>query len=305
MRVVSFLPSATETLYLLGAGRNLVGVTHECDYPKQARYKPRLVQVAFDVKGLDSAAIDSKIGELLRSDRDIFKVDIAALSDAQPDLVIAQSICEVCSPFAKVVAQAVHKLGQRPQILILDPHSFDDVIQNIRQIAVAVNRAKEAREVIKSLGSRIARIRRNAPRSKPRVACLEWLNPLFTAGHWVPQMVELAGGINGLSRTGDRSRRTTVAEIAQFDPDKIILMPCGFGLERTIHEAAVFEKIEGWNSLRAVRDGEVYAVDANSYFSKPGPRTVTGLEILAKIIRGETGEKIRVPRLAYRKLVRK
>lgn len=288
---------------MLGAGRDVVGVTHECDYPKQAQSKPRLVNVAFDVTKLDSSAIDRKIAELLAAGEDIFKVDVEGLKMADPDLVVTQSICEVCSPFAKIITKAVDYLSKKPEILILDPSSFDDVIENINEISIAVDRPKEGRALVKDLKRRISGVRANSAKPKPRVLCLEWLDPPYSAGHWIPQMVETAGGINGISTTGERSRRVDIDEIRDFDPDKIILIPCGFGLRRTLDETVNLDKLDGWKFLRAVKEGEVYVVDANSYFSKPGPRTVTGLEILANIIRGEQPES-KIPKHSYKRLER-
>lgn len=296
MRIVSFLPSATETLYELGAARELVGVTHECKYPQAARKKPRVIRPAFDPSAMTGVEIDRKIVELVRSGGDIYIVDDDALRKANPDLIVAQGLCEVCSPFTKEIGKAVRILGGSPDVLVLDPHDLDDILVSIMDVAEKVGRVKEGRKLVASLQRRIDAVREMEIKHRPKVACIEWVDPLFTAGHWVPQMVEYAGGINGMSVAGEQSRRMDIDELARFDPDIIIIMPCGYGIRRTENEIKALKNNTKWNSLRAVKGRKVYAVEAGSYFSKPGPRAVTGLEILAKIIHPEASKKIRVPK---------
>lgn len=302
MKIVSFLPSATETLYQLGAGSQLVGVTHECKFPPQARKKPRVIRPSFDPSSMTGREIDSKIVELMRSGSDIYIVDDETLKKVQPDLIVAQGLCEVCSPFTKEISRAVNVLGGRPEVLVLDPHDLDDVLVSVMDVAEKIGKVKEGRRLVASLQKRIDAVRSMKIRNRPKVLCIEWLDPLFTAGHWVPQMVEYAGGINGISSGGEPSRRMGIDEVVQFDPDIIVLMPCGFEVKRTLEELPPLAGDEKWKSLRAVRSGRVYAVNANAYFSKPGPRTVTGLEILAKILHPEASRRIRVPNGSYKKL---
>ncbi|AIC15679.1 cobalamin-binding protein [Nitrososphaera viennensis] len=303
MRIVSFLPSATETLYELGLGRQLVGVTHECKYPPAARKKPQVIHPSFDPARMTGKEIDSKIVELVRSGGDIYLVDEKALKEADPELIVAQGLCEVCSPFTKEIGRAVSVLGGKPDVLVLDPHDLDDVLVSIMDVAEKVGRVKEGRKLVSSLQKRIDAVRAMKVKgSRPKVACIEWVDPPFTAGHWVPQMVEYAGGINGLSVAGEQSRRTDLEEIAKFDPDIIVMMPCGFGVERTLEEMKTLKGNEKWESLRAVKQKIVYAVESGAYFSKPSPRTVVGLEILAKIIHPEAARKIRVPKGSYKKV---
>lgn len=304
MRIVSFLPSATETLYGLGLGSDIVGVTHECNYPAAARKKPQVIRPSFDPARMTGREIDGKIVELVRSGGDIYVVDEAALKKADPDLIVAQGLCEVCSPFTKEIGRAVDMLGGRPEVLVLDPHDLDDVLVSIMDVAEKVGRVREGRKLVSSLQKRIDRVRAVKAGNRPRVMCVEWVDPIFTAGHWVPQMVQYAGGVNGISVAGEQSRRVDIGEIEKFDPDIIVVMPCGFSVSRTQKEAAVLKGNERWRGLRAVREGNVYAVDAGSYFSKPGPRTVTGLEILARIIHPKESRKIKVPRGSFKKLLR-
>ncbi|AIF84892.1 ABC-type Fe3+-hydroxamate transport system, periplasmic component [Candidatus Nitrososphaera evergladensis SR1] len=304
MRIVSFLPSATETLYELGLGHHIVGVTHECKHPPAARKKPQVIRPSFDPASMSGKEIDSKIVELVRSGGDIYIVDEKALKEADPELIVAQGLCEVCSPFTKEIGRAVSILGGRPDVLVLDPHDLDDVRVSIMDVAEKVGRVKEGRRLVSSLQRRIDAVRALKIKNRPKVACIEWVDPPFTAGHWVPQMVEYAGGTNGLSAAGEQSRRTDLEEISKFDPDIIVMMPCGFGVKRTLEEMKVLKGNAKWESLRAVKQKNVYAVESGAYFSKPSPRTVVGLEILAKIIHPEAARKIKVPKGSYKKVVK-
>ena len=266
---------------------------------------------------MNSKDIDQKIIELMQSGRDIYLIDDAKLREAKPDLIIAQGVCEVCAPFTKEINRATSVLGYNPDILVLDPHDLDDILTSIMDIAERVGRVTEGRKLVVSLQKRIDHIRirvghkrigadvsYNKHNSKPKILCIEWINPFFTAGHWIPQMVEIAGGINGVSSRGQPSRRMhDIDEIITLNPDKIILMPCGFDIHRTLREAKTLETNNKWKSLQAIQNNEVYAVNAGAYFSKPGLRTITGLEVLAKIIDPEGFEDIKVPTDTYCKLI--
>jgi iron complex transport system substrate-binding protein len=298
-RIVSFLPSATEMLYDLGLGNQIVGVTHECNFPDDARQKPRVIHSSFDPQKMKSKEIDKKIVELVQTGNDIYVIDEKILKEANPDLIVAQGLCEVCSPYTKEIGRAVSILNNKPEVVILDPHNLDDILTNILEVAKRVDKTKEAQKLTEALEKRIEYVKNKPKKEKPKVLCVEWLDPLFTAGHWVPQMVEIAGGINGLSITGESSRRMRFDEITKFDADIIVLMPCGFGIHRTIEEYQKLGDNVEWKSLKAVQNGQVYAVDANSYFSKPSPRTITGLEILAKIIHPESFEELHITKDAF------
>lgn len=302
MRIVSFLPSATETLYELGLGRSITGVTHECNYPPAASKKPQVIHPSFDPSRMSGSEIDSKIVELVRAGSDIYVVDDKLLKKASPDLIVAQGLCEVCSPFTKEIGRAVNLLGGKPDVLVLDPHDLDDILVSIMDVAEKAGRVKEGRKLVASLQKRVDAVRAIKAKTRPKVACIEWVDPLFTAGHWVPQMVEYAGGINGMSAAGEQSRRLDIDEIARFDPDIIVMMPCGFGIKRTVQEMKALKNNKKWWALRAVKEGSVYVVEAGSYFSKPGPRTVTGLEILAKIMHPKQAQRIRVPANSFKKV---
>jgi iron complex transport system substrate-binding protein len=315
-RIVSFLPSATETLYALGIGRQLVGVTHECKFPLEAKRKPRVIHSSFDPACMSSSQINNKIAEIMSSGGDIYIVDDAALKRARPDLIVAQGLCQVCSPFTKEIDRALSVLDNKPDVIVLDPHDLDGILTSILTVAGKVGRKSQGMKLVSCLQSRINKVKatvekkrretfgtgRRRSTKKPKVLCIEWVSPFFTAGHWVPQMVEIAGGINGISERGKPSRRMDIDEIVKFDPDIIVLMSCGFDIKRTLKEMSALNSNNVWNSLRAVQTGNLYVVDAGSYFSKPGPRTVTGLEILAKIINPEAFKRLKVPKGSFVKI---
>ena len=298
-RIVSFLPSATEILYQLGAGDQLVGVTHECDFPDEAKSKPRVIHSSFDPAKMDSKEIDKQVVELTHKGGDIYLVDEQVLKKANPDLIVAQGLCDVCAPTSKEISRALSILNNKPEVVILDPHNLDDILAGILEVAQKIDKNSEAKHLIDSLKKRIEYVKSKSTKSRPKVLCIEWLDPLFTAGHWVPQMVEIAGGINGISTVGEPSRRMKVEEASMFDPDIIVLMSCGFDISRTKQEYCNLATNKEWKKLRAVEINNVYAVDANSYFSKPGPRTVTGVEILAKIIHPETFGDLKIPNNSF------
>jgi len=301
-RIVSFLPSATEILYELGVGDQIVGVTHECNYPEQAKSKPRVIHSSFDPDTMTSQEIDNKIVDLMHSGKDIYILDDEILKKANPDLIVAQGLCEVCSPYTKEISRAVSILDNKPEVLILEPRNLEDILQNILDVANKVSKLTEGQNFVDLLKKRITYIQTRPKKSSPKILCVEWLDPLFTAGHWVPQLVEIAGGINGISSTGDQSHRMEIDETIKFDPDIIILMPCGFDVKRTILEYEKLANNPQWKSLAAVQKNQVYAVNANEYFSKPGPRTVAGLEILAKIIHPETFADLKIPNNSFQKV---
>ena len=308
--IVSFLPSATEILLELGAGPYLMGVTHECNYPEEAKSKPRIINSSFNSSIMSSKEIDNKIVELISNGKNIYIINDQFLKELKPDIIIAQGMCEVCSPFTKEVKRAISILGYTPEVVILDPNNISGILDNISELAQKVGKIKEGQNLVRTLEDKINRVKRireikNIEKLQ-RILCLEWIDPFFTAGHWVPEMVEIAGGINGLSKPEEQSRRTSIEEIKKFDPDKIILMPCGFNIDRTINEyknATILNQNEKWNNLRAIKNNELYVVDAGSYFSKPGPRTITGIEILAKIISPKEFDHIQTPENSYRKLI--
>ena len=309
-RIVSFLPSATEILYEIGAGSQILGVTHECNYPKDAKSKLKVINSSFDASTMSSKEIDNKIVELFANGKDIYIINEKILKKLKPDLIVAQGICEVCSPFTKEIKRAISVLEYNPKVIVLDPHNVSSILDNITEIATNIGKFNEGKNLVRLLEDKINRIKKitelkTNKEDLPKILCLEWIDPFFTAGHWVPEMVQIAGGINGLGKSNEQSRRTSLEEITKFDPDIIILMPCGFNIDRTIKEYknASLNKNQEWNNLRAIKNNELYVVDAGSYFSKPGPRTIIGIEILAKIISPNEFEHIIIPENSYSKLI--
>jgi iron complex transport system substrate-binding protein len=302
-RIVSFFPSATELLYELGVGDKIFGVTHECLYPENAKTKPRVISSVFDSNSMSSKEIDDKIVQLVREGKDIYKLDELNLKQARPDLIISQDTCEVCSAYTGHVTKALDVLENKPEIIPLNPHDVEGILDSIQNVAKIIGKDEKGKELVESLKKRIEFIKNNNFEDKPRVLALEWLEPFFTSGHWVPEMVEIAGGKNEISSKGEESRRIKFEEIQQSDPDLIVLMPCGFDIARTVSEyKKILQNNPDWNKLRAVKENSVYAVDANSYFSKPSLRTITGIEILAKIIHPKLFGKLKKSEVSFNQI---
>ena len=302
MRVVSLLPSATEIVHFVGAGGSLVGVTHECDYPKGVESLPKLTTTPIDHHALTSAEIDAAIGRHLTDTDSIYSLDAGLLEELEPELVLTQGLCDVCAVSSNVVGQAVARLPRKPRVLSMNPTSLDEVLEVIVEVGEAVGHGEEARERVAALRKRIARIEEAVAglSERPGVGCVEWLDPPFSAGHWVPEMVRLAGGEELFAEAGEPSARLSWEEIFETEPEVIVLAPCGFDVVRTLREARVSPKPSGWNELPAVKSGRVWAVDANSYFSRPAPQLVEGVEIVARILHPQAFPDVPEPKDAVR-----
>lgn len=308
-KIISLLPSATEILFELGLGDRLKGVTHECNYPKGALNKPKIIQPSFDVKKLNSTDIDKKIKEMSFNEQPIFTLNSEKIKDIKPDLIISQDICEVCAPFKREIQQIYSFLDYSPRNISLNPENITDIFNSITMIGKEVGNSGKAMEIVQELTKRTGFIEQKIKSSnlvnrikKQKIICLEWISPFYVAGHWIPGMVEIAGGINGVAKKGDSSRMISIDEIMDFDPDKIIFMPCGFDIDRTKKEVMALSNVINWDTLRAVRMNEIFVVDASSYFSKPGPRIIIGLEVLAKIIHPDLFEGLTVPPCSYTRI---
>ena len=284
-RIVSFLPSATELLYEFGVEDKLFGVTHECKYPVTATLKPQVISSVINSDELTSNEINTITCTLLRDGKNIFELNKKNLLNADPDLIISQETCEVCAAYTTQVKTALDILPRTPELYSMDPHNLKEIIQSVTKLGKILQQEQKALEIVNSLQKRIKNIQNSKNKKIPRVLAIEWIEPFFTAGHWIPGMIELAGGINLISKTGEHSRRMDIDEVLNSNPDIIILMPCGFDTDRTISEYnSILKNNRAWNSLNAVKNNQIFAVDANSFFSKPSIRTIEGLEILAKII---------------------
>src|SRR4026207_321665 len=234
MRICSLLPGATEMAFALGLGDHIVGVTHECDYPADAKNKPVIVRGAIDSSRMSSREIDHKIGELLQGGKGLYTIDERAFVDASPDIILTQGLCDVCALDYDDVVRAAQLLPQAPKILSLDPHNLADILEDIRRIGAITERDDAAETLIRELSRRVQQVGSSEPSYWPRVVCLEWFEPLYTAGHWVPEMVALEGGFDVLGHKGEASSKVFWQEVVDARPDIILLMPCGFDARRTI-----------------------------------------------------------------------
>jgi len=289
MRICSLVPAATEIAYALGLEDEIVGVTHECDYPPEARAKPVVVRSALDPERMTSPEIDAAVSQTQRSGRSLYRIDLDAFRAASPDLVLTQGLCDVCALDRTEVAEACQSLVNEPAVVALAPSSLSDVLADIERVGKASGAEFRAHALTEDLRARIERISARAQRadSRPRVACLEWLEPIYYGGHWIPEMIELAGGEVGFGRPGKPSAKLDWRALIDFAPEILFVMPCGFDLERTKSELRLLTTRDGWADVPAVSTGRVFAVDARSYFSRPGPRLVEGLEVMARLLHPE------------------
>ena len=279
MRIVSLLPSTTEILFDLGAGDDVVGVTFECDHPAEARTRT-IVSTSAMPEGLSPQEIDSFVAEAMSRGEDLYHLDAGALSGLDADLVVTQDLCAVCAVDVSVVDDALAHLGCTAEVLTIDPHTLDEVLASVETLGKATGREAAAASLVASLQDRLADVvRRTSARPRPRALVLEWTDPPFAPGHWVPEMVERAGGVSALGTPGEKSFRTTWPDVADAAPDVVVCAPCGYGLEAS---RALADQLVATGTLP---DGvPVWAVDANASFARPGPRLVDGVEALAGIL---------------------
>jgi iron complex transport system substrate-binding protein len=282
MRIVSLVPSATEMLWALGLGGHVVGVTHECDYPPAVADVPRVTRDVLE-PGLSAADIDAAVRARTARGESIYALDADLLGDLFPDLVVTQALCAVCAVSYDDVRALAERIPSRPQVISLDPTTLGEVLGDVRALAQATEREDAGAELVRDCADRIDRVRAGVRDAlRPRVAALEWLDPVYVGGHWVPQMIDYAGGEDVLGQPGERSERVEWAAVAAAQPDVVVAMPCGYDAARARAEA-----VEHAAELGAVGAGEVVAVDAAGLFSRPGPRLVDGLELLAHVLHPE------------------
>lgn len=270
----------------LGLGDQLVGITHECDYPPEVRGKTVVVSNALPIEKMSQPEIDAAVAERMRNGLSLYQVDEKLLQDLAPDMILTQNLCQVCAPSGNEVAQVLKVLQKQPKILWLTPKSLEDIFANLRELGEATGRLNEAEQLIatgREKLKKIATLTRELSH-RPRVFCMEWLDPVYCSGHWMPEMVEIAGGIDGLARTGADSVRIPWDDVLEWAPEVLIITPCGFNLDKVIEQTPPLFDYPGWSELPAVRNGRVYAVDANSYFARPSLRVVEGTELLAHLI---------------------
>lgn len=302
-RIVSFLPSATEMVCVLGLADRLVGITHECDYPPTIKGKPVVVRSAIPVDQLTQAGIDKAVAERVRKGHSVYEVDENLLRELAPDVILTQDLCQVCAPSGNEVTQALDALPKKPQILWLTPRTLADIANNIREIGTAAGCGGAAEKWIALNFGRIDEIARVGAQcaSRPRVFCMEWFDPIYSSGHWIPEMVRIAGGVDELGQEGQYSEPTAWDRVLEWAPEVLVLMPCGHHLDKVLQLAPQLQSLPGWSDLPAVQNSQVYAVDASSYFARPGPRIVQGTELLAHLIHPEAFSWSG-PETAYRRL---
>lgn len=285
MRIVSLLPSATETLFALGLEKELVGVSHECDFPPQVRNK-RVVIHSRLPHDAPPAEIDRLVREYVARGESLYAVDARALEELAPDLIVTQDLCQVCAASPDDLAAALARFDEPPEVLSLNPQDLSDVWRDILWVGEATRRSFRAEALLEQIGARLGELERQvaAVEERPRVAVLEWLQPFYVAGHWVPEMIELAGGKDVLGHQCTPSFRVRMQEVIDAAPDVLLIAQCGYDAKRARDEYAAMSFPAEWNDIPAVRNGRAYAVDASSYFSRPGPRLVTGIETLARLL---------------------
>jgi iron complex transport system substrate-binding protein len=289
MRIVSLLPSATEMICALRLEDQLVGVTHECDYPPSVQRLPKVTRTLIPTEA-SSGEIDRLVRERLQTDRALYTLDLPVLEELRPDLIVTQALCDVCAVAEDEVRAAACMLPGGPRVINLEPQTLSQVLAAIRQVAKAAGVDRRVEQVVRGLTARVEAVaaRTTGLRHRPRVALLEWLDPPFSCGHWSPELVRLAGGVEGLGREGLPSRTLRWDEVMAWQPEVVFIACCGFSVERTLRDLPALQFIPGWQHVPAVRSGRVYVTNGSHYFSRPGPRLVDSLEILAHTLHPDT-----------------
>ena len=303
MRIVSLLPSTTEIVCALGLEGALVGITHECDYPASVGRQPRLTSSRISQETMTSAEIDHAVRSQLDGHGSIYDLDEKKLRELKPDLILTQELCDVCAVSYQTVERAARMFESEARVISLEPNTIADIFENIRTVGELTDRKAQADQLISELTARLDRIKEKSSsiNRRPRTLMLEWLEPPFAPGHWVPEQVAAAGGDHAFGKAGEPSVTTTANEINAYAPEVIVLIPCGYYKEDILRQLPSARLPAGWNDLPAVKNNEVWATDATSYFSRPGPRVVDGVEILARILHPEifgpptNDQAVRVP----------
>lgn len=285
MRIVSLLPSATEILFALGFDREIVGVSHECDFPAQARTKCVVIHSRLPHDAAP-AEIDRLVREYVARGESLYSVDAKALEELAPDLIITQDLCQVCAASPDDLATTLARFPRTPEVLCLNPQDLGDVWRDILWVGEATCRGHEAEALLKRIGTRLGEMegQLDGVEKRPRVAILEWLQPFYVAGHWVPEMIEIAGGKDALGRKRTPSFRVSAEDVIEAAPEILLIAQCGYSAQQARNEYLAMSFAEEWSAIPAVRNSQVYAMDASGYFSRPGPRLIAGIEALAKIL---------------------
>lgn len=288
-RIVSLLPAATDIAFALGLADSVVGVSHECRIPPHAGQRPAVVRPAVVLDGMTQRQIDAAVAQRLTQGQSLYAIDEALLQHLRPDLVLTQDLCQACAPSGNQLTDALASLSPRPKVLALTPHTLGDILQNILDLGCVTGRVAAARLLVQRCRERLAAVRAAVPPScvRPRVFFMEWTDPVYSAGHWVPEMIELAGGVDDLARAGEDSVRLAWEDVTRWSPEVLIVAPCGCDSAQAFEQLSTLASHRGWSTLPAVERNQVYCVDANSYFACPGPRVFEGIELLAHLIHPE------------------
>jgi len=284
-RIVSFLPSATEMACALGLEDRLFGISHECDFPPSVRSKAVVVRSTLALEQMTQAEIDAAVSACLRESLSLYAVDEAAIRAIKPDLVLTQDLCQVCAPSGNEVVRLLNVLPAKPRVLYLTPKSLREIFDNLLELGDATGQTEKAASLKRAYEARLSELAAiTKPLHRPRVFCMEWTDPIYCCGHWVPEMVRIAGGRDDLGRDGTDSVRIAWENVLDYRPEVLIVMPCGYGLQKSAELARSLFDRPGYAELPAASEGRVFAVDANAYFARPGPRVVEGAELLAHLI---------------------
>ncbi|HEY7591232.1 MAG TPA: ABC transporter substrate-binding protein [Candidatus Limnocylindrales bacterium] len=301
MRIVSLLPSATEIVCALGLVDDLVGITHECDWPPSIAGKPPMTRSVHDLAGARSREIHDVVGAAVHGGSSLYALDEAALAEAAPDLILTQELCRVCAVSYHEVNEVAREIDAAIRVVSLEPTSLEGIFNTITTVGALTESEDAAVDLVETLRTRLGAVeatvqdRRRGGFPAPRVVALEWLEPPFAVGHWVPEQIRRAGGWDLLGAPGERSAKTTWRSVTDVDPEMVVLMPCGFHLDETLKEWARTPRPPGWAEVEAVRRGQVFAVDGSAYFSRPGPRVIDGIEMLAEIFDPNTFVEVAPP----------
>jgi iron complex transport system substrate-binding protein len=288
MRVISLLPAATEIVCALGHGEELVAVSHDCDYPDEVMTKPRITHCEIHGAGLSSGEVDAWVKQALSERGTLYTIDEELLRRLGPDLILTQQLCDVCAPTYGSVAQLAATLPSPPKVVNLEPSSLAGIFENVRTVASLLGAPERGEALVSDLEARVAEVRRRTRSSEPvRCVLLEWLEPLYCGGHWNPELVEIAGGVDPLGRPGEDSSRVTWQSVLESRPEALVLACCGNSVGQTLEELPQLQTRQGWSALPAVLNDRVYVLDGAAYFSRPGPRVVDSLELLAGILHPE------------------
>lgn len=301
MRILSLLPSATEIVYLLGLEECLVGISHECDYPPEVRTKP-VISASSLLASIRSNEVHDAVKRHSHSSHSLYRIDENLLRELHPDVILTQELCNVCAISAGQVREAARILAGPCRIVSLEPHDPRQILDTILIVGEETGCKDKAKAVIHGFERRIDRIRSItcSVRTRPRVLCMEWMDPIMAGGHWIPEMVQLAGGQDNVGQPGEKSAPIDWNRVINYQPEVLIIMPCGYKIRRTLGEVDRLAAKPGWLDLPAVRAGQVYIVDSPAFFSRPGPRIVTGLEILAQILHPELFHGLAPPESAVK-----